>query len=45
VHAPTEDKCNDVKDSYYKEPEHVYGQFLKYHKDIFFIIDFNVKVG
>jgi hypothetical protein len=29
VHAPTEDKTDDVKDSFYKEFERVFVKFLK----------------
>jgi hypothetical protein len=31
VHAPTEDKTDDVKDSFYEELEHVFHKFPKYH--------------
>jgi hypothetical protein len=31
VHAPTEDKIDDVKDSVYEELEHVFDKFPKYH--------------
>jgi hypothetical protein len=34
VHAPTEDKSDDTRDSFYKELEHVFSQFLKYHMKI-----------
>jgi hypothetical protein len=34
VHAPTEDKTDDVKDSFYEELEHVFDKFLKYHMKI-----------
>jgi hypothetical protein len=35
MHAPTEDKSDDdTKDSFYKNPEHVFDQFLKYHMKI-----------
>jgi hypothetical protein len=44
VHAPTEDKTDDVKDSFYKELEHVFDKFLKYHIKIPFG-DFIAKVG
>jgi hypothetical protein len=30
VHAPTEDKCDDTKDSFYEELEGVFDQFPKY---------------
>jgi hypothetical protein len=44
VHAPTEDKTDDVKDSFYKELEHVFDKFHKYHMKIL-LGDFNAKVG
>jgi hypothetical protein len=44
VHAPTEDKADDVKDSFYEELEHVFGKFPKYHMKIL-LGDFNAKVG
>jgi hypothetical protein len=31
VHAPTEDKINYVKDSFYEELERVFDKFSKYH--------------
>jgi hypothetical protein len=34
VHAATEDKTDDVKDSFYKELECVFDKFLKYHMKI-----------
>jgi hypothetical protein len=43
IHAPTEDKIDDVKDSFYEELEHVFGKFLNYHKKI--LRDFNAKLG
>jgi hypothetical protein len=43
VHAPTEDKTDDVKDSFYEELEHVFDKFLKYHMKIL-LGDFNAKV-
>jgi hypothetical protein len=30
VHAPTEDKTDDIKDRYYEELEHVSDKFPKY---------------
>jgi hypothetical protein len=30
VHAPTEDKSDDVKDSFYEELEHVFVKFPNY---------------
>jgi hypothetical protein len=41
--APTEDKTDDVKDSFYKELERVFDKFPKYHMKI--MLDFNAKVG
>jgi hypothetical protein len=34
VHAPTKDKCDDTKDSFYEELEGVFDQFPKYPKKI-----------
>jgi hypothetical protein len=31
VHAPTEDKTDDVKDSFYEELKCVFNKFPKYH--------------
>jgi hypothetical protein len=44
VHAPTEDKTDDVKDSFCEELEHVFDKFPKYHMKIL-LGDFNAKVG
>jgi hypothetical protein len=44
VHAPTEDKTDDVKDSFYEELERVCDKFPKYHMKIL-LGDFNAKVG
>jgi hypothetical protein len=44
VHAPTEDKTDEVKDSFCKELERVFDKFPKYHLKII-LIDFNAKVG
>jgi exonuclease III len=44
VHAPTEDKTDDVKGSFYEELERVFGKFPKYHTKIL-LGDFNAKVG
>jgi hypothetical protein len=44
VLAPTEDKSDDIKDSFYKELENVSDQFSNYHMKIL-LADFNVKVG
>jgi exonuclease III len=43
VHAPTEDKTGDVKDSFYEELERVFDKFPKYHMKIM-LGDFNAKV-
>jgi hypothetical protein len=43
VHAPIEDKTDDVKDSFYEELERVFDKFPKYHMKI--VLDFNAKVG
>jgi hypothetical protein len=34
VHSPTEDKTDDVKDSFYEKLERVYGKFPEYHVKI-----------
>jgi hypothetical protein len=44
VHAPCEDKGDDVKDSFYKELGHVFHQFPRYDMNIL-VGDFNAKVG
>jgi hypothetical protein len=44
VHAPTEDKTDDVKDSFYEEVECVFDKFTKYHMKIL-LGDFSAKVG
>jgi endonuclease/exonuclease/phosphatase family metal-dependent hydrolase len=44
VHAPTEDKTDSVKDSFYEELERVFETFPKYHMKIL-LGDFNAKVG
>jgi hypothetical protein len=44
IHAPTEDKTDDVKDSFYEEVERVFDKFPKYHMKIL-LRDFNAKVG
>jgi exonuclease III len=44
VHAPTGDKIDDVKDSFYEELECVFDKFPKYHTKIL-LGDFNAKVG
>jgi exonuclease III len=44
VHPPTEDKTDDLKDSFCEELERVFDKFPKYHMKIM-LGDFNVKVG
>jgi hypothetical protein len=44
VHAPCEDKSDDVKDSFYEELGHVFDQFPRYNMNIL-LGDFNAKVG
>jgi hypothetical protein len=44
VHAPTEDKTDDVKDSFYEELERVFDKFPLYHIKIL-IGDVSAKVG
>jgi hypothetical protein len=44
VHAPTEDKTDDVKDSFYKELERMFDKFPKYHMKIL-LGNFNAKVS
>jgi exonuclease III len=44
VHAPTEDKDDDIKDSFYEELEKVLNQFSRYHMKLL-LGDFNAKVG
>jgi endonuclease/exonuclease/phosphatase family metal-dependent hydrolase len=43
AHAPTEDKDDDIKDSFYEEIEQVFDQFPRYHMNIL-MGDFNAKV-
>jgi hypothetical protein len=43
VHAQTEDKIDDVKDSFYEQLERVLDKFHTYHMKI--LLDFNAKVG
>jgi hypothetical protein len=43
VHAPTEDKIDDVEDSFYEELERVFDKLSKYHVNIL-LGKFNVKV-
>jgi hypothetical protein len=44
VHAPTEGKGDDSKDSFYEELEGAFDHFPKYHMKIL-LGDFNAKVG
>jgi hypothetical protein len=44
VHAPTEDKTDDVKGSFYEELERAFDKFPKYHMKIL-LGEFNAKVG
>jgi hypothetical protein len=34
VHAPTEDKTDDMKDSFYEKLEHVFYKYPKYHIEL-----------
>jgi hypothetical protein len=44
VHAPTKDRTDNLKDSFYEELEHIFDKFTKYHMKIL-LGDFNAKVG
>jgi hypothetical protein len=44
VHAPSEEKSDEAKDSFYEELEQVFDHFLKYHMKVL-LGDFNAKVG
>ena len=44
VHAPSEEKIDESKDSIYEELKQVYYHFPKYHMKIL-LGDFNTKVG
>jgi hypothetical protein len=44
VHAPTEDKIDDVKASFYEELEHIFHKFPKYHMEIL-LGDLNAQAG
>ena len=44
VHAPSEEKSDESKDSFYEELEQVFDHFPKYHMKIL-LGDFNAKVG
>jgi hypothetical protein len=43
IRAPTKDKANDVKGSFYKELEHMFNKFHKYYVKML-LGDFNAKV-
>jgi endonuclease/exonuclease/phosphatase (EEP) superfamily protein YafD len=43
LHALTEDKIDDVKDSFYEELGRVFDKFSKYHMKIL-VGDFNAKI-
>ena len=44
AHAPSEEKSDEAKDSFYEELEQVFYHFPKYHMKIL-LGDFNIKVG
>jgi predicted RNA-binding protein associated with RNAse of E/G family len=44
VHAPTEDKTDDLKDRFYEELERVFDKFSNYHMKIL-LGDFSAKAG
>jgi hypothetical protein len=44
VHNTTEDKIEDMKDSFYKELEHVFDKFPK-HQTRILLGDFDARVG
>jgi hypothetical protein len=44
IHAPAEDKIDDMKASFYEELECVFDKFPKYHMKIL-LGDFSAKVG
>jgi hypothetical protein len=44
VHAPTQEKSDDSKDSFYEELQQVFDHFSKYHTKIL-LGDFNAKLG
>jgi hypothetical protein len=43
VHTPTEDKTDDMKDSFYEELESIFDKFPKYHMKIM-LGDLNAKI-
>ena len=44
MHAPSEEKSDESKDSFYEEFEQVFDHFLKYHMKML-LGDFNAKAG
>jgi hypothetical protein len=44
VHASTEDKSGNTKDSFYEKLRHIFNQFPKYHMKIL-LADFNAEVS
>jgi hypothetical protein len=44
VHAPTEDKIDYRKESFYEELKRIFDNFPKYNMEIL-LVDFNAKVG
>ena len=44
VHAPSEGKCDESKDSFHEESEQVFDHFPKYNMKML-LGDFNAKVG
>jgi hypothetical protein len=44
VHAPTEDKIDDIKDRFYDELKQVFDKFPRYHLKIL-LGDFNAKMA
>jgi len=44
VHAPSREKSEELKDSFYEELEQVFDHLPKYHMKIL-LGDFNAKVG
>ena len=44
VHAPSEEKSDDSKDSFCEELEQVFNHFPKHHTKIL-LVDFNAKLG
>jgi len=44
VHAPSEEKSDEAKDTFYEELQQVFDYFPKYHMKML-LGDFNAKVG